>query len=270
MRAFEDFLKSITINPIYRYLGKRKERKYFSGDPIVILAAPRSGTTLLLSILDSFPSIYSIPEQTYGLARWKEKKGKVYPDRIDRIYRELLKRKIPKEVSRWCEKTPRHIKHIENILKYYPKLKAIHIVRDGRDVITSKHPNHRSDEYWVSIKRWITDVSFGLEFENHPRVLTLRYEDLIYKYDEKIKEISKFLEEDFVPAKDEWTKLTTLKKSKHWAEPVQNLYSKSIGRWKKPEHAKRLQEIMNNSDAVKLLKKLKYIDENDEKVKNHE
>jgi len=261
MRALEDFLKSISLNPIYRFLGKRKEKKCFTGDPIVIFAAPRSGTTLLLSILDAYPNIYSIPEQTYGLARWKEKNGKVYPDRIDRIYRELLKRKIPETKTRWCEKTPRHIKHIKSILEYMPNVKAIHIVRDGRDVVTSKHPKHRPDEYWTSINRWVTDVGIGLEYANSPQVLTVRYEDLIYNFDEEIKKISYHLEEDFVPSRDEWTKLTSLKKSKHWDKPVQNLYSKSIGRWKKPEHAKRMEEFMSNPKAVELMKKLKYIEE---------
>lgn len=261
MRALEDFLKRYTLNPIYRFLGERKEKKYFTGDPIVILAAPRSGTTLLLSILDAYPNIYSIPEQTYAFARWRESKGKMIPDRIDRIYREMLKRKIPATANRWCEKTPRHIKHIKNILNYMPNIKAIHIVRDGRDAVTSKHPKHRPDEYWVSVNRWVTDVAVGMEYENHPNVLTLRYEDLIYKFDEEIKRISEFLGEDFVPSKDEWTKLTSLKKSKHWKEPVQNLYTKSIGRWKKPEHKKRLEEFMNNPKAVELMKRLKYIEE---------
>ncbi|MBN2281000.1 MAG: sulfotransferase [Candidatus Marinimicrobia bacterium] len=261
MRLLEDFIKRYTINPIYRYLGRRKEKKHFTGDPIVILAAPRSGTTLLLSILDAYPNIYSIPEQTYGLARWREKKGKMIPDRIDRIYREMLRHEIPVAKNRWCEKTPRHIKHIKNILDYFPKAKAIHIVRDGRDVITSKHPKHHPDDYWVSVNRWVTDVGIGLEYLDHPRVLTLKYEDLVFHFDREIKRISNFLEEDFVPSKDEWTQLTSLKNSKHWKEPVQNLYSKSIGRWKQPEHRARIEEFMKEPQALELMQKLNYFDE---------
>lgn len=261
MRALEDFIKRYTLNPVYRFLGKRKESKHFSGDPIVIIAAPRSGTTLLLSILDAYPSIFSIPEQTYGLARWREVKGKIIPDRLDRIYREMLRHNIPETANRWCEKTPRHIKHIDNILKYMPEVKVIHIVRDGRDVVTSRHPKHRPDDYWVSVKRWTIDVAKGLEFMDHSQVLTVRYEDLIYKFEEEIQKISNHLNEDFVPSKAEWTKLTSLKKSKHWKKPVQNLYTKSIGRWKKPEHQKRVAEFMSNPKAVELMKKLKYIDE---------
>jgi len=263
MRALEDFIKRYTINPVFRFFGKFKEKKHFTGDPIMILSAPRSGTTLLLSILDAYPNIYSIPEQTYGFARWRKKKGKWYPNRIDRIYREMLKRKIPDRANRWCEKTPRHIKHLGKILDYFPNGRVIHIVRDGRDTVTSKHPKHRPDEYWVPVKRWVTDVGVGLEYENHPRVLTLKYEDLIYKFDDEIKRISKFLNEDFIPSRDEWIKLTSLKKSKHWKKPVQNLYSKSIGRWKKPEHAKKLEEFMGNPEAVELMKRLKYIEEDD-------
>lgn len=141
MLALEDFLKRYTINPVFRFFGRRKEQQVFTKDPIVIIAAPRSGTTLLLSILDAYPEIFSIPKQTYGFARWREKNGKIIPNRIDRVYREILRRKIPETATRWCEKTPRHIKHIKNILTYNPKIKAIHIVRDGRDVVTSKHPN---------------------------------------------------------------------------------------------------------------------------------
>lgn len=261
MRAFEDFVKRYTLNPVYRYFGRRKEKRHFFGAPIIIIAAPRSGTTLLLSILDSFPNIYSIPKQTYGLARWRSKNGKMIPDRIDRIYREILRHKIPESVTRWCEKTPRHIKHIKNILDYMSGIKVIHIVRDGRDVVTSKHPKHKPDDYWVSIKRWVNDVGIGLEYLDHPQVLTMRYEDLIYNFDKEIKKIAKHLEEDFVPTKEDWIKLTSLRKSRHWKEPVQNLYSKSIGRWKKPEHSTRIKDFMNNQGAMKLMKKLNYLSE---------
>jgi hypothetical protein len=100
-----------------------------------------------------------------------------------------------------------------------------------------------------------------MKYENHPRVLTVRYEDLVYHFEREIKRISEFLGEDFVPTREEWTQLTSLKKSKHWGGPVQNLYTKSIGRWKKPEHQKRVEEFMSNPEAVELMKRLKYLEE---------
>jgi hypothetical protein len=264
MRALEEFIKRYTLNPVYRFWGKRKEKKIFSKQPIVILAAPRSGTTLLLSILDAFPNIFAIPKQTYGFARWQNKSGKWFPQRIDRIYREIVKRKIPNNANRWCEKTPRHIQYIDKILDSFPHIKVIHIIRDGRDVVTSKHPLHRPDEYWVSVNRWVKDVKIGLKYANHPNVLTLKYEDLIFKFDKEIKKIAKFLDEDFTPTREEWILRTSVRESKHWRQPLRKLSAESIGRWKKKEHAQRVEDFMKHPEAVKLMKKLNYIHEADD------
>ena len=37
----------------------------------------------------------------------------------------------------FCEKTPQHLRSVDKILKYYPKAKFVHVIRDGRDVVNS-------------------------------------------------------------------------------------------------------------------------------------
>lgn len=247
------------INPVLINLGKKIEKKHFGRNPIIIGACPRSGTTLLLSILDAYPAIHAIQRQTYAFTSWVKEKNLFIPDRLDRLYRELVLHKIPQQANRYCEKTPKNIKYFDKILDYFGKnVKMIHVVRDGRDVVTSKHPKHTPNEYWVSIERWVSDVEFGLSFNVHPNFYTLRYEDLIFSFDETMKKLSEFLEEDFSIDSQSWIKKTSVIKSKHWGGSVQNLHSRSIGKWKDPRHQKRIDEFMKNKDAVNLLVKLGY------------
>jgi len=101
MNKFEDAVKRVTVNPVIRFLGRRIEKKNFSGEPIFITASPRSGTTLLLSMLGAHPNIFAIPEQTYAFDRWTKVKNRPYkyfPYRIDRMYRHFLFHGIDKTV----------------------------------------------------------------------------------------------------------------------------------------------------------------------------
>ena len=258
-------LKKI-INPLIINLGKRKESKHFPEAPVIIGACPRSGTTILLSILDAHPKIFGIPNQTYAFDRWREIKDKDseqitdYPYRLDRLYRELLIRKIPPTAHRWLEKTPKHIRSFSRILNYFDnRVKLINIVRDGRDVVTSKHPKHNPDQYWVSVKRWVSDVSIGLSFKDHPSVISIRYEDLIAGFESTMLRIYTFLGEEPPENLTDWIKQTNIRKSIHLGKPVRNLYTDSIARWQKPEHKKRLDEFMANERAMELLKEFNYI-----------
>jgi hypothetical protein len=254
--------KKYILNPPIVKLGKRIEKKHFEKKPIFIMGAPRSGTTLLLSILSANPRLYSIPKQTYAFDRWTKIDGKEVPSRIDRLYREFVIRKIPSAACRWIEKTPKHIQSLDKILNYFNKdAQILHIVRDGRDVVTSSHPHYLDRRYyWVDVERWVNDVNIGLELaKTHDNIHTVRYEDIIKNYEKEIRSISKFLDEEYVTELDEWIDNTQIKKSIHWGTKVQKIHSKSIERWKSPEHKERIQEFMENKEAYDLLKRLRYV-----------
>jgi hypothetical protein len=254
------------VAPLILKIGKRIEQNRFTGDPIIIGSAPRSGSTLLNAILSVHPDIYAIKKQTYAFERWVQAGDGYKIEREDRLYREFLYRKIPKEAIRWSEKTPKNIITFDKILDFYPDALLIHLVRDGRDVVTSKHPRHTPDQYWVSAERWIRDVSFGLTFKDHPRVLTIKYEDLILNYNETIKKLCDYLSLTIHPNFSDWHKHSTIRTSKHWDTSVQKIYSNAVGKWKLDEHRERCNEFMKNQEAVKLLKILKYTVEEDEEV----
>ncbi len=258
-------IKHKTIVPIINYFGSKKESRHFSDPPIIIGACGRSGTTILLSILDAHPHIYSIPEQTYAFMKWRrvgnsENGGSRYTAAgYYRLYRNLLFRRIPESTTRWCEKTPMNVRYFEQILDYFgDHVRLIHIVRDGRDVVTSSHP-YAPGEYWVPISRWINDVSAGLRFIDHPQVLTIRYEDLINSYQDTIKKICDFLCEECTPHMYSWIEHTRVRKSRHWFGTVKDLYTSSIGRWKEEKHRERVDELLADKKAVELLNRFGYL-----------
>jgi hypothetical protein len=252
--------KEIAVNAPIRFIGRQIEKNHFTKKPILIVACPRSGTTLLLSILSAIPTIFAIPKQTYAFDRWALNNDQFTPTLLYRLYREFVFRKIPVKADRWLEKTPGHIRSIGKILAYFNnEVKIIHIIRDGRDVTVSTHPAYRDKrKYWVSADRWVTEVNIGLSFQNHPSVHTMKYEDLISNYEDEIKKITTFIGEPFTEQLLHWIDHTQIKSSIHWGSKVQEISAKPIGKWKNPEHTERIKEFMDNAEAIQLLQKLGY------------
>lgn len=251
--------KKIIIPPI-NAMGKKKERMYFQDPPLLIGGCGRSGTTLLLSMLSAHPAIFAFPDELSIFNHWETAHtGNKLPLRMDRMYRYLLTHRIPVTTKFWCEKTPANIKHIPEIMEYFNKqVRFIHIIRDGRDVCLSKHPD-KPDSYWVSPERWVEDVRAGLEFREQPQMLTIFYENLVQYYRETMKSILDFLDEPYVEEMNQWNKNTTVKRNNAWYGPVENLHDQSVGKWKKTENQERIRELMNYDDFKLLLKELKYI-----------
>jgi hypothetical protein len=258
---FSDAFKRALFHGPVRYFGKKIEKKHFQRKPILIVACPRSGTTLLLSILSAIPGIFAVPNQTYAFDRW-EGPDQSIPTRLDKLMREFIFNRIPPTATRWLEKTPGHIRSIGQILRYFRnEVQIIHVIRDGRDVTVSTHPAYRDRrKYWVPVDRWVREVKLGLSFHQHPSVYTLRYEDLIHNYDSEIRKLVDFLDEPFPEQLIHWKEHTKIKKSIHWGSDVQDLHAKSIGKWRHPEHAERYREFMQNREAVELLRELGYSD----------
>ncbi len=253
------------IIPAVNAAGRRRERCRFSREPVIVGGAGRSGTTLLLAMLDAHPSLYCFREQVGMFREWEAVRtnGTVReePRRIDRLYRWLLTHRIPRTAHRWCEKTPHNVQYFRQIIAYYSgQVRLIHLVRDGRDVITSRHP-YRPERYWVSISRWVDDVGAGVAFMDSPLVLTIRYEDLIGDYERTIERVCEHIGEPCPAQMYDWYANTTLRTSRHWFEPVQRHHAKSIGRWRKPEHAERVRELMAEPRAVALLSRFGYLEE---------
>jgi hypothetical protein len=144
--------------------------------PAFIIGVPRSGTTLLASLLNRHPDICVTPESHFFrhvkrfqnnssdfISKWpdsgkellssiEERHYELFGTEPDEIIRQIDAAKpLPRDVFMklgevyaankrklgWIEKTPDHINYIKDIRNLFPDAKIIHIVRDGRDVAMS-------------------------------------------------------------------------------------------------------------------------------------
>ncbi|MCG8606625.1 sulfotransferase, partial [bacterium] len=237
-----------------------------SRSPIIIGGCGRSGTTLLLSVLSCHPAILGIAPETVALCPdgygpdglYNKNPDLSVPFEIQKIYRYLLDVEIDKRARRWCEKTPRNVLYFERILRYFGKqVRIIHIVRDGRDVITSRHP-HDPTRFWTTPDRWVQDVQAGLQFENHPQVLTVRYEDLLLEYEKTVRSICRFLDEPFVDEFLDYPESSTVKTHLAWPGGPRAINTSSIAKWKKPEFCDLIESFLQNPEVENLLDYLGY------------
>ncbi|NEP76837.1 MAG: sulfotransferase [Okeania sp. SIO3B3] len=152
---------------------------------IFLVGCPRSGTTLLQSLLAAHPQIVSFPESHFCSAVFvsrtprREKlnlASKFARKKLEKFLRENgkeeMKKYLPKfglfpsqyaysfinildiltqqqKKSIWLEKTPGHIRYISYLEKWVKDAKFIHIIRNGADVVASLFEvTHQHPEVW--------------------------------------------------------------------------------------------------------------------------
>ncbi len=234
----------------------------FEKPPIVIGGCGRSGTSLLLSILSARPSIFTIPNETAAFCptAYSENIDRSTPLETDRVRDILRTADVKPGVTRWCEKTPKNVLFFENILETLGgDVQILNIVRDGRDVVTSKHPQ-RCRSSWVGIDRWVRDVGAGMPFDKHPQVFVIRYEDLVLKFNESLEKICAFLNEPLDPNLLDWHRHTRVRTHSAWNDNVADIHGQSIGRWRLPQYKRSVTKMMSDGDAIRLLKNYGYLD----------
>ena len=107
---------------------------------------------------------------------------------------EFLRKKSKKI---FCEKSPQHLKHINEISLLYPDAKFIYMLRDGRDTVSSmlKMP-WRSPSLIENIESWLRYIKLGEAAQRHfpsDRLLSLRYEDLLLEPEKSLRLVCDFI-----------------------------------------------------------------------------
>jgi hypothetical protein len=121
----------------------------------IVGCSPRSGTTLMASIMSS---CFQIDH---------------YIDHEERIFV-----RPPARGNIFLTKCPKDILVVGPLLSVNPDLYVIYMLRDPRDIICSKH-GMDPDRYWASLRYWKTYTLYGRKLQNHARFITIRYEDLV-------------------------------------------------------------------------------------------
>lgn len=196
--------------------------------PIFVVGAPRSGTTLLRSIIDAHPNICCPTWETAIFETFAQMfrgdvnigfaEGSNFPITRDELLAwcrrsadelmGMLTRGTGK--PRWAEKTPAHVFHLGLIHDVYPDAQFIHIIRNGRDTVRSLQsmPWAPRQIRW-SCRRWVQSVQAGREAGRQlppAQYMEVRYEDLISAPEPKVKAVCEFLNETYYPSMLEFHK----------------------------------------------------------------
>jgi hypothetical protein len=218
--------------------------------PIVIGGCGRSGTTLLLSILGAHPAVLAFPDELYAFYP--------YPFRLPLLIDALAPAQADAGWRRWCEKTPKNVRAFAAVHAAFDgDVRLIHIVRDGRDVVTSRHPN-AEQHYYVDPERWVADVRAGLQHAD--KTLLVRYEDMVAEPETTLATICAYIGEPFDARLLEYEQHSSVRRNKAWeGGAAQPLHSARVERWRAPEHAARVDQFLATPGASELMAELGYL-----------
>ncbi len=207
-------------------------------NPIFIVGVPRSGTTLLRSMLSVHPNIV-VSRETHFLSQWwktyhnldlnKSENFETFwqdfssSDRFSNIVTNpiMVQEKIlaSKQIdlktiftclmevlassmnkSRWAEKTPQHYQYLDILLDWYPQARIIWMVRDPRAVVVSTVERWKNHTVEDCAMQWCESIlSFQEKWCKDDRVQMLKYEELVSDTEVQMRKLCEFLAEEFCP-----------------------------------------------------------------------
>lgn len=249
--------------------------------PIFIVGCHRSGTTLFRLILDSHPNISCGPETRFLRDLEKITDAENWPrmglygfdkpwwdEQVAALFAEFHQQyALRRGKTRWADKTPLYVNHLDYIDRLFPSCQVINLVRDGRDVVRS----HRDTfSYWESIKaveKWpryiVAAEHFGARV-GPTRYHEIRYERLVGETEKVLREVLDWLDEPWDDAvmhhtekqhdvMDRYEKTTQSRRSKSGEGAV---YKSRAGTAK--NELDPLQKVLVKLRQTKTLKRLGY------------
>jgi tetratricopeptide (TPR) repeat protein len=248
----------------------RRQSKY----PVFIVGSPRSGTTLLASMMGAHSQIYNAGElncifQLTGFMAqnlrqnisdidcakilWSEGQENLI-SMVKKQYGTLMHDHVSEsKKARWIvDKQPLNAYHLAIIAKVLPGAPIIHIVRDGRDVALSAFMQNFRAYHWHSyslenaICEWqecyrlvkkAADV-FGLH------LIEVRYEELVHNPHDVMKRVFEFLDVLWEEECLKFYKGKTFEKTASYLQVKKPLYQTAVSRSK------------NYSEAYQVMTKL--------------
>jgi protein-tyrosine sulfotransferase len=156
---------------------------------------------------------------------------------LDVIYSCYGEKKSPGAV-RWGDKTPLNTLNLEKLSWVFPQAQYIHMIRDGRDVVSSYLETRMYPSVEEAAKRWLRSVDRARVFGKRvgtTRYREVRYENLVRRPAECLEEICSYLGVDYVATMLDYWKTTDQLGDAMFSyhANIQNPVSvDSLGRWR--------------------------------------
>ena len=151
---------------------------------------------------------------------------------------------------RWGDKTPPYIEILPELARMFPGSRFIHLIRDGRDVAKSFQATdwvgwwlHENAQEWIRAVechwRWIRS-------ELRDRILLVRYEALVLETEATLREICRFIGEEFEPQMLSWEsqvdvdQMVPPREAKFHQKLKQRIDPEGVSRWKREMRARQI------------------------------
>jgi tetratricopeptide (TPR) repeat protein len=178
---------------------------------------------------------------------------------IDVIYLTFAQNNFP-QATMWGDKTPLNSLNISLIDQVFNNAKYIHLIRDGRDVVSSYlNSTTYVNKVENACKRWLNHINkveqLG-KIKNENNYLELYYEDFVSNPVQEMKRICNFLNityhEEMLNYQENLDKLNDTKMKQH-SNLKKPINTNSIGKWESnlTNEQKRVVKSMLNSDLIK-------------------
>jgi hypothetical protein len=189
--------------------------------PIIIFGAPRSGTTYLNKVLNQHPDVFVsheirlfawlheclkvLPQQDRFLVTCREQFTRHLRDSFPELVRGFYAKMWP-NARHWGDKNPHYADSankgcLNTIMEIFPGAKFIHLIRDGRDVVSSLVRKYDDDgRPWTNLttapKIWVNHINIGCEFGAtipERQYMEVRYERMVREDVDVARQVFEFL-----------------------------------------------------------------------------
>ncbi len=232
-----------------------------SEKPVLILAMPRSGTTLLEQILNAHPDMVGVGEDPflsnlinqrsilsssdnvpYPILHGKGRGDVFFPPHV--IAEKVLhyfQGKVP-DAQRIIDKGIGNFMYVGYMRLAFPHAKFIHIKRDAVDCCLSTFTHffafeaqRYSYDFQELADRYASYVDLMAHWEAlfPDQIFNVTYEDLVENTEARAREIVEFLGMDWSPQCLEFYKQKSVVKTASLSQVRQPIYKSSVARWKR-------------------------------------
>lgn len=207
-------------------LGRLKFGWYDSGfssdaEPVFFGGCSRSGTTLIFSYIRPHSRLFVALESglctgTRDLDHLQRRTGLERAE-LERLLRasscwpEFAERTLSHMMraagkQRWGDKSPVNVTVLDELFRYFPNARFVHVVRDGRDVVCSLRVHMESlkrqrgvtgqtNPWDACVTKWLAWAGNGFSWRADPRCYQLRYEDFLLEPELCLRELFDWLGE---------------------------------------------------------------------------
>lgn len=218
-----------------------------------IIGAPRSGTTLLKTVLVAHSQLTGTDYESTGIFRYRDLDEYWLGDLERNQLADLVRHSqhvvtffdglvnlllVRNGAEQFVDKLTIRNWRLRFVVKHFPKARFVNIVRDGRDCLCSarRHPNvSQSDSVLQFARYWQNCVRIPVSTIPADRMTTISYESFTNRPEETLRALMCFLRREFESTQldpDVYSGASTMSKRAVHRNLAREITSRSQQRWR--------------------------------------